>query len=254
MIISSYLEAPTVSDQAKANVRGPTHSIVDLGHHAGLTASNYSGHSGQVVVSQNWVGLMSWAVKMHVCTVVLTIWLSNTFKELHRLDYEEGRVTRTSCRPSKCWRAFWKLKSKSEIKLKVKMECLYGWRRHVNACQGPAKYGSWQYPPFRCGAPGAQHGQPQSVRFTMKLLAAHEKSCDPNMASLNTLINQFLMENKTCPEYWDGLCEGDTETGPLVYRDSLRQGRAKQMWHTDTVVILSSIIYTLVLGKFGPVW
>ena len=25
------------------------------------------------------------------------------------------------------------------------------------------------------------------------------------MALLNTLINQFLMENQTCPEYWDGL-------------------------------------------------
>ena len=27
----------------------------------------------------------------------------------------------------------------------------------------------------------------------------------------------------------DGGCEGDTETRPLVYRDSLRQGQAEQM-------------------------
>jgi len=39
-------------------------------------------------------------------------------------------------------------------------------------------------------------------------------------------------------------CEGDTETRPLVYEDTLRQGQAEQMWHTDTVVILSSIAYT----------
>ena len=44
----------------------------------------------------------------------------------------------------------------------------------------------------------------------------------------------------------EGRCEGDTEMGPLVivYRDSLRQGRAEQIQHTDTVVILSSITYT----------
>ena len=49
-------------------------------------------------------------------------------------------------------------------------------------------------------------------------------------------------------------CEGNTETRPLVYRDSLRQGQAKQMWHTDTVVILSSIIYTWERGNREHTW
>ena len=39
-----------------------------------------------------------------------------------------------------------------------------------------------------------------------------------------------------------GSCNWDdvraTQTRPLIYRDTLRQGQAKQMWHTDTVVIL----------------
>ena len=32
----------------------------------------------------------SWAVEVHVCTVVLTIRPSNTYRELHRLDDKEG--------------------------------------------------------------------------------------------------------------------------------------------------------------------
>ena len=36
----------------------------------------------------------------------------------------------------------------------------------------------------------------------------------------------------------EGDCEGDIEMRPLIYRDTLRQGQAEQMWHIDTVVIL----------------
>ena len=31
------------------------------------------------------------------------------------------------------------------------------------------------------------------------------------------------------PDPFDSSCEGDAETRPLIYRDSLRQGRAEQM-------------------------
>ena len=48
--------------------------------------------------------------------------------------------------------------------------------------------------------------------------------------------------------------EGDTEMRPLVYRDSLRQGQAEQMWHTDTVVILSSITYPWERGDREHTW
>ena len=37
------------------------------------------------------------------------------------------------------------------------------------------------------------------------MLAGNEKSCDPNMASLSTLIDKFLIENKCHPEYHKGL-------------------------------------------------
>ena len=39
----------------------------------------------------------------------------------------------------------------------------------------------------------------------------------------------------------EDMCEGNTEMRPLVYKDTPRQGRAEQIWHTDTV---SSIAYT----------
>ena len=38
-----------------------------------------------------------------------------------------------------------------------------------------------------------------------KLLAGNEKSCDPNMASLSTLIDKFVNKNKFHPEYHEGL-------------------------------------------------
>ena len=38
-----------------------------------------------------------------------------------------------------------------------------------------------------------------------ELLADDEKSHDPHMASLSTLIEKFLIENKCCPEYHEGL-------------------------------------------------
>ena len=47
---------------------------------------------------------------------------------------------------------------------------------------------------------------------------------------------QFHSAEDFCSDYipqWLG-CEGDTETRPLVYRDSLRQGQAKQISQCDT--------------------
>ena len=38
-----------------------------------------------------------------------------------------------------------------------------------------------------------------------ELLAGDEKSHDPNMASLSTLIDKFVNENKFHPEYCEGL-------------------------------------------------
>ena len=65
----------------------------------------------------------------------------------------------------------------------------------------------------------------------------------------DTKPNAFIVAATLPPElaYWVGHwarnCEGDTETRPLIYRDSLRQGEPNRC-DTLTVVILSFITYT----------
>ena len=56
--------------------------------------------------------------------------------------------------------------------------------------------------------------------------------------------NPYLDTNPKRPKPNAPFCEDNTKTRPLIYKDTLRQGQFQQMWHTDTVVILSSIAYT----------
>ena len=89
--------------------------------------------------------ITSWAIKVHIYTVVLTVRPSSTSRKLHWLDDEEGRVTRVSWRPFEGWEAFQRSESNLGDKSKVKTECRYAWRWCVNAFQSPEKYGSWHY-------------------------------------------------------------------------------------------------------------
>ena len=69
----------------------------------------------------------------------------------------------------------------------------------------------------------------------------------PPTLNTSTFTHHHMLQHAVTfflPSATHSNCEGNTETRPLVYRDSLRQGQAEQMWHTDKVVILSSITYT----------
>ena len=77
--------------------------------------------------------------------------------------------------------------------------------------------------------------------------------------STRSRVEQFpearnTVRQKTQVMHGWNMCEGDTETRPFIYRDSLRQGWAEQIWHTDTVVILSSITYTWERGNREHTW
>ena len=59
---------------------------------------------------------------MHVCTVVLTVKLPFTPRELYWLGDEEGRMTRVSYRPSEGCKALRRSEHNSEVESKVEME------------------------------------------------------------------------------------------------------------------------------------
>ena len=81
-----------------------------------------------------------------------------------------------------------------------------------------------------------------------ELLVGDEKSCDPNMASLSTLIKKFLIENKCHPEYHKGLevdmalwvvkCS-DIEVCPLIDDGGVRNNND---WHMPQAQLVDAMV------------